>query len=156
MVFVAGKLLFLSVAFVIPIWLCGVWALFFYVVAAFVQGVTLSVVFQLAHCVEDASFPLPEADTGRMENGWAVHQIEATVDFAPNSRLVSWFTGGLNFQIEHHLFPRICHINYPAISRLVQRTCKEFGVEYLVHESVLTGIASHFRWLRKMGLPDAA
>ena len=156
-VFIVGKLVFFSMALVIPMLLWGVWAvLLFYAVAAFVQGVTLSVVFQLAHCVEDADFPLPNCRTSRIENDWAVHQVETTVDFARKNRLVAWFTGGLNFQIEHHLFPRICHVNYPAISRLVEETCKEFGVEYVVHETFFGCVASHFRWLRRMGMPDAA
>ena len=156
-VFIVGKLVFVSVGFVIPLLLHGVWpVLLFYVVTAFVQGVTLSVVFQLAHCVEGADFPLPERGTGRIESAWAVHQVETTVDFAPRNRLVCWYTGGLNFQIEHHLFPRICHVNYPAISRLVEETCKEFGVEYVVHETFFGCVASHFRWLRRMGMPDAA
>jgi len=156
-IFIVGKLVFFSAAFVIPILMCGVWAvLLFYVLATFVQSVTLSVVFQLAHCVEDADFPLPEGATGRMENAWAVHQVETTVDFARNNRLVAWFTGGLNFQIEHHLFPQICHVNYPAISKVVEETCREFGIKYVVHETFFTGVASHFRWLRRMGMPDVA
>ena len=156
-VFIVGKLVFFSAALVIPMLLCGVWpVLLVYVVATSVQGVSLSVVFQLAHCVENADFPLPEDETGRMPNAWAIHQVETTVDFAVNSRLVAWFTGGLNFQIEHHLFPRICHVNYPAISNLVEETCGEFGVKYAVHETFFAGIASHFRFLRRMGMPDAA
>ena len=66
---------------------------------------------------------MPRPETGRMENAWAIHQIETTVDFARRSRVASWLLGGLNFQIEHHLFPRICHVNYPAISTLVEQTC---------------------------------
>ena len=86
--------------------------------------------FQLAHCVEEAEFPLPAPKTGRIENAWAIHQVETTVDFARRSRVLSWLLGGLNFQIEHHLFPRICHVNYPAIAQVVETTCREFGVEY--------------------------
>ena len=156
-VFIVGKLVFFSVAFVIPMILCEAWAvLLCYFVAAFVQGVTLSVVFQLAHCVEDADFPMPERGTQRIENAWAIHQVETTVNFARQNRLVAWFTGGLNFQIEHHLFPRICHLNYPAISMLVEETSREFGVAYAAHESFSSGVVSHFRWLRQMGMPDAA
>lgn len=156
-VFIVGKLVFFSLAFVIPMLLFEFSAvLLCYVVAAFVQGVTLSVVFQLAHCVEDADFPVPDPGTGRIENDWAVHQVETTVNFATRKRFVTWLTGGLNFQIEHHLFPRICHVNYPAISRLVEATCSEFEIEYAVHETLFAGVASHFRWLRRMGMPEAA
>ena len=95
-----------------------------------VAGVVISVVFQLAHCVEEAEFPLPPAGSGSVENAWALHQAETTVDFARRSRVVSWLLGGLNFQIEHHLFPRVCHVNYPALSPIVEQACREFGVQY--------------------------
>jgi len=155
-VFIAGKVVFFTAAFVIPLLFYPVWAvLLCYFAAAFVEGVTLSIVFQLAHAVEEADFPMPASGTGRIENDWAVHQVETTVDFARTDRLVSWFTGGLNFQIEHHLFPRICHVNYPAISKVVEETCSEFGIRYVVHETFLAGMASHFRWLRRMGMSEA-
>jgi linoleoyl-CoA desaturase len=153
---IAGKAVFFSLALVIPLLQHPVWAvLLFYVTASVVQGVVLSVVFQLAHCVEEAAFPLPRKDTGRMEAAWAVHQVETTVDFARRSRLLSWFIGGLNFQIEHHLFPQICHVHYPALSLLVEQTCKEYGLRYVTHETFLAGAASHFRWLRRMGIAGA-
>lgn len=117
-------------------------------------GITLAVVFQVAHCVEEVAFPLPSAGTGRVERAWAIHQAETTVDFARPSRLVTWLLGGLNFQIEHHLFPRISHVNYPAISKLVEQTCRDFGVTYTEHRSFWEGITAHFRWLRRMGMPD--
>jgi linoleoyl-CoA desaturase len=156
--FVGGKGLFFSLAVVIPLLLHPAWAvLLFFLAASFVQGVILSAVFQLAHCVEEASFPLPSAETGRMEASWAVHQVETTVDFARGSRWLSWFVGGLNFQIEHHLFPQICHIHYPSISPLVEQTCREFGLRYVAHETLLASLASHFRWLRRMGMkPEEA
>jgi linoleoyl-CoA desaturase len=150
--FITGKVVFFSLALVIPLLLHPVWVvLLFYAAASFVQGVVLSVVFQLAHCVEQAAFPMPRQDTGRMEAAWAVHQLETTVNFARRSRLLSWLVGGLNFQIEHHLFPRICHINYPALSKVVEETCREFTVNYRSHPSLLAGLVSHFRWLRRMG-----
>lgn len=153
-IFLAGKALFFALAFGVPMLFhpLGV-VLVYYVVAALVLGVVLSVVFQLAHCVEEAEFPLPRPDTGRIENAWAIHQVETTVDFARRSRVAAWLLGGLNFQIEHHLFPRVCHVNYPAISKLVEATCREFGVRYTEHESFRAGLASHFRWLRQMGMP---
>jgi linoleoyl-CoA desaturase len=155
-IFLGGKAFFLALAFGAPLLLHPLWVvLSFYGVAAAVGGMVLSVVFQLAHCVEEAEFPLPRPDTGRVDNAWAVHQVETTVDFARKSRVVSWLLGGLNFQIEHHLFPRICHVNYPAISQLVEDTCREFGVRYTAHESFRAGLASHFRWLRRMGHSDS-
>lgn len=151
-VFVGGKLLFISLAFVIPMLLHS-WTVVIpvFFLTSFVQGLLLSVVFQLAHCVEDAEFPMPIEGTGRMENAWAVHQVETTVDFARKNRLVTWFTGSLNYQIEHHLFPQICHVNYPAISEVLESTCREFGVNYSAHDTVLAAVRSHYRWLREMG-----
>ncbi|HEV3116176.1 MAG TPA: acyl-CoA desaturase [Gemmataceae bacterium] len=155
--FIAGKVVFFSLAFVIPMLLHSVWTVFLcYAVASFVEGVVLGVVFQLAHCVEEAAFPLPAPNTGRMDAAWAVHQVETTVDFSRGSRMVSWFVGGLNFQIEHHLFPQICHVHYPALARLVEETCNEFGLRYKAHKSFLSGVVSHFRWLRRMGMPATA
>jgi linoleoyl-CoA desaturase len=154
-IFLGGKVLFFTLAFGIPLLFHPLWVvLVYYFVVAFVLGMVLSVVFQLAHCVEDAEFPLPRPDTGRIENAWAIHQVETTVDFARRSWLQAWLLGGLNFQIEHHLFPRICHINYPAIAKLVEATCREFGVKYTAHKTFWAGLASHFRWLRQMGRPD--
>ncbi len=150
--FIVGKVVFFTLAFVIPLLLHPVWAvLLFYVAASLVQGVALGVVFQLAHCVEEATFPLPREDTGRMEAEWAVHQVETTVNFARGNWLLSWYVGGLNFQIEHHLFPQICHVNYPALAPLVEETCREFGLRYSAHKTFRAGVASHFRWLRRMG-----
>lgn len=155
-IFVAGKAIFFSVAFGIPLLFHSVGAvLVYYVVAALALGTVLSVVFQAAHCVEEAEFPLPQEETGRIEHAWAVHQAGTTVDFVRRSRVVAWLLGGLNFQIEHHLFPRISHVNYPAISRLVEETCRDFGIKYAEHRSFRAGMASHFRWLRRMGMPSA-
>ena len=150
--FIVGKLTFFTVAFGLPLLLHPWWiVLAFYAGVSFVEGVVLSVVFQLAHCVEEADFPLPSPDTGRMATAWAEHQVQTTVDFAPRNWLLSWYIGGLNFQIEHHLFPQICHVHYPALAPLVQQTCHEFGLRYAVNHTFRTGVASHFRWLRQMG-----
>jgi linoleoyl-CoA desaturase len=155
-VFILGKVVFLTLAFGVPLLVHPWWVvLLYYTVTSSALGITLSIVFQMAHCVEGAAFPLPKPDTGRLPQSWAVHQVETTVDFARRSRVASWLLGGLNFQIEHHLFPRICHINYPALSKIVEQTCRDYGVKYAVHESFWAGLASHYRWLRRMGMPPA-
>ena len=154
-IFIACKLGFFALAIGIPLLFHPLWVVaLFYVVATVVVGMVLSVVFQLAHCVEQAEFPLP--DGGRIANAWAVHQVESSVDFARDSRMAAWLLGGLNFQIEHHLFPHICHVNYPAISGLVENTCREYGVHYTANPSFRAGVASHYRWLRRMGMPQTA
>jgi linoleoyl-CoA desaturase len=153
-IFVTGKVAFFTIAFGVPLLFHSVAALLVcYAAAALVAGAVLSVVFQVAHCVEEAQFPVPLATTGRMEHAWAVHQVQTTVDFARRSRVVTWLLGGLNFQIEHHLFPRISHVHYPAIAPIVEAACRDFGIAYAEHPSFRAGIASHFRWLRRMGMP---
>jgi linoleoyl-CoA desaturase len=154
-IFVSGKIFFFGVAFVLPM-MFHAWyvVLGAYAAMSFVQGVVLSVVFQLAHCVDEAKFPAPQPETGIMENEWAVHQVLTTVDFARRSKLAGWYTGGLNFQIEHHLFPRISHVHYPAVSQIVEETCREFGVPYAANETFLGAVASHYRFLKRMGQPE--
>jgi linoleoyl-CoA desaturase len=155
LVFFGGKLVFLSLAFAIPLALHPAWAVAAtYAATTVVVGIVLGVVFQLAHCVEEADFPR-DVDSGRMVAPWAVHQVETSVDFARDSRTASWLLGGLNFQIEHHLFSRICHVNYPAIAPVVEQTCREFGVRYKYNTTFLSALRSHYRWLREMGRPDA-
>jgi linoleoyl-CoA desaturase len=155
-IFVAGKLTFWTIAFGVPLLLHPFWVVAsVYVLAAAVTGIVLSTVFQLAHVVEHADFPL-EVSPGHIDNAWAIHQVETTVDFARDSSLASHLLGGLNYQIEHHLFPRICHVNYRAIAPIVERTCAEFGVRYNHNATVLEALRSHFRWLRRMGAAPAA
>jgi linoleoyl-CoA desaturase len=154
--FILGKLFSLGLVLVIPLFFHPWWVVaLFYLFVTGIMGVVMAVVFQLAHCVEEAEFPMPQKHTQRMERSWAEHQVETTVNFSGKSRILTWLLGGLNFQIEHHLFPRICHIHYPALSKIVQEVCRKFDVRYNVHKSLLAGIRSHFRWLRRMGMSDA-
>lgn len=155
--FVGGKLTFMLLAFGVPLLLHPFWtvALFYFVTVA-VTGVMLATVFQLAHTVEEARFSVPPADASHMPDSWAVHQAATTVDFAQDNRLVSWLVGGLNFQIEHHLFPTLSHVNYPAIAGVVEQTCREYGVPYHVNPTFGAAVASHFRWLKRMGQAPGA
>jgi linoleoyl-CoA desaturase len=155
-VFLGGKAAFLSLVFAVPMLLHPAWVvLLFYGATSMGVGVLMAVVFQLAHCVEHADFPLPRQGTGRLEKPWAIHQVETAVNFGRGNRALTWFLGGLNFQIEHHLLPRVCHVNYPAIAPLVEQTCREFGVRYAQHDSLLAGLRAHFLWLRRMGRAGA-
>ena len=154
--FVAGKVVFFCLAFAIPMLFHPVWTvLFYYVVAAWVLGGVMVLVFVTPHLVGDADFPLPDAP-GRIDRPWAVHQAGVTVDFARWNRPLTWLLGGLNYHKEHHLFPLICHVNYPAMSEVVEQTCRDFGVPYKEHRSFLSGIAAHYRWLRRMAREDQA
>jgi linoleoyl-CoA desaturase len=143
-------------ALLIPILVVG-WlpAVVFYVVSQFLAGIVLSLVFQLAHCVEEADFFDPATtEDGELKIDFAVHQLATTVDFCPNNRFVTWYVGGLNFQAIHHLFPRISHIHYPALAPIVAQTCAEYGVAYRVRHAMLALVRSHYRWLRRMGRGD--
>jgi linoleoyl-CoA desaturase len=155
--FIAGKVVFFSLAFVIPMLLHPWWAVLgVYSIAAFACGVVLSVVFQLAHCVGEAEFPVAVVSADgqqRMQTEWAVHQVQTTVNFARRNRVLGWLVGGLNFQIEHHLFHKICHIHYPALSKVVEEACREFGVRYSEHPTFFAAVASHYHWLTLMGQP---
>jgi linoleoyl-CoA desaturase len=155
--FVAGKLVFFAMAFAVPLQFHALGAvLACYALAAVVAGGLLSVVFQVGHCVEEAAFPVPDGETGRVDRPWAIHQVESSADFARGSRVVAWLAGGLNFQIEHHLFPRISHVHYPALAAIVEQTCREYGVRYTAFGSFRAAVRSHGRWLRRMGMPDPA
>ena len=108
-------------------------------------------VFQLAHNVEHTDFPMPAESSGKIENEWAIHQVETTANFATNNKVISWLVGGLNFQIEHHLFPKISHIHYPAISKIIRQTCNEFGIKYIEYKRMTHAIISHVAYLKKLG-----
>ncbi|MBC7487630.1 MAG: acyl-CoA desaturase [Cytophagaceae bacterium] len=121
-------------------------------IMTFVCGLTIAVVFQMAHVVEITSFPEPDAITSKINQEWAIHQIETTANFGTNNKILSWFLGGLNFQVEHHLFPRISHVHYPAINKLVKETCEEFNVSYIEFSSLGTAFWSHLKHIKKMGM----
>ncbi|HTA83841.1 MAG TPA: acyl-CoA desaturase [Bacteroidia bacterium] len=113
-------------------------------------GLLLALVFQPAHVVEDIKYPLPD-QSGNMENDWAVHQLYTTSNFAPNAKLLSWFVGGLNFQVEHHLFPTICHVHYKKIAPIVKQTAAEFNYPYHSQKTFVKAIATHARMLIELG-----
>jgi linoleoyl-CoA desaturase len=116
----------------------------------FFSGVILAYVFQLAHSVEGTSHPLPD-ENGVIENAWAVHQMNTTVNFSPGNRVISWYVGGLNYQIEHHLFPKICHVHYPKIAGIVKETAAEFNIPYMENKSFSKALQSHFIILKNLG-----
>jgi linoleoyl-CoA desaturase len=117
-------------------------------------GVVFGLVFQLAHISGDAAFPEPVGDPLHIEEEWAVSQVEATVDFAPRNWLLNLYIGGLNCQIEHHLLPHICHLNYPRLAPIVRATCEEFGLPYNCHPTWRAAFASHRRELRLLAQPN--
>lgn len=149
-----GKLLFLAWAVVIPVVVHPTWAVVpLWLLATGTLGIVLASVFQLAHCVVDADFVAPR--DGALQTDWAAHQVASTVDFARGSRFLAWYLGGLNFQVEHHLFPKICHVHYPALAPIVEATCRDHGLRYRAQPTLRRALAGNVRWLRIMGAPAA-
>ena len=152
LVFWGFKALYVFLFVVLPIYTLGLveWLVGFLVFSV-VTGFVISIIFQLAHTVEHTHFPMPNATTGKLEDEWAVHQLKTTANFAPQNKLISWFVGGLNYQIEHHLFPKISHIHYPEIRRIIKQTCQEYNVPYIEYAKMRSAVASHVAFLKQMG-----
>lgn len=146
------KILYLIIFMVIPIYVVGFkYFIIGYVISTFIMGFILSVVFHLAHTVEHTAFPMPNAATNKFEDEWAVHQIKTTANFATHNKLISWYVGGLNFQVEHHLFPKISHVHYPAISKIVRDACRDYGLNYIEFPKMRIAVSSHVSFLKQMG-----
>jgi linoleoyl-CoA desaturase len=150
--FWVSKVLYLVFYIIIPIAIVG-WSAWLvgFLCMHLAMGTTLSVVFQLAHVVEETEFETVTTDTRIIENEWAIHQLKTTANFAPDNKIISWFVGGLNYQIEHHLFSRVSHIHYPALSKIVVEKCREFDVEYNCIPTMNAAVASHFRFMKMLG-----
>jgi linoleoyl-CoA desaturase len=150
---ILGKILFVGWAFALPAalhlsWgLVGLWA-----IALVTLGNVMAFVFQLAHCVGEAEF----VERSEVDSGWMRHQLATTVDFAPTNFLLTWYLGGLNFQVEHHLFSRVCHVHYPALRRIVAETCRAHRVPYRCQPTLWSALEANWRWLRKLGEPATA
>lgn len=152
-VLVITKLIYFSIWIIVPMILGIVWwkVLLGFFVMHYVAGLILSVVFQLAHVVEDTVNPIPD-ENGELENTWAIHQLYTTANFAPKNWLVNWYTGGLNHQIEHHIFPNISHIHYGDIAEIVKQTAREFNLPYHEFQTTREAVFSHFRHLKELGV----
>ncbi len=148
-----SKALYFSVFMALPIMFSGAsWGA---VVIGFLgmhllAGLLLACIFQLAHVMEESDFSMP-SDDRKMENSWAVHQLQNTVNFAPTNKILSWYIGGLNFQIEHHLFPQICHVHYPKLAPIVAKTAAEHGLNYQVRPTFRNALRAHAQMLRYLG-----
>jgi len=148
-----GKAIFVAWAFLIPVLFHPTWKVIpLFALGLFVLGNVIASVFQLAHCVSEADF-LEAPLGGEMKTEWAEHQVNTTVDFARKNKFLSWYLGGLNYQVEHHLFPRVCHLHYPALSALVEESCAAHGIRYRAEPSLVSALSSNVRWLRLMGSP---
>jgi len=147
-IFWTTKVFYVFAFLVLPVAMLG-WlkALIGFLIVSCVCGLFISIVFQLAHVVEGNEFPSGK----KIETEWAVHQVNTTSNFATSNKILFWMLGGLNFQIEHHLFPHISHIHYPQVSRLVKETCQEFNIAYHEYTSMTQAFLSHLLYLRRLG-----
>lgn len=154
---VVFKLVYYVVILVIPMIMLPVspwFTLLCFFLMHYVAGFLLGLIFQTAHVMPSSEFPLPDND-GNMETNWAVHQLLTTTNYAPKSRVFSWYVGGLNFQIEHHLFPNICHVHYKRIASIVRDTAREYGLPYNSQHNFLAAILEHARMLHALGREGA-
>jgi linoleoyl-CoA desaturase len=148
---IAGKVLFVGWAIVAPL-LVYPWQVVLpsYLVFTMVTSVVTATTFQLAHCVEEADYSSPPQLTAEPRE-WATHEVETTVDFCPRNPVLTWLLGGLNYQIEHHLFPRVAHTHYPHIAGIVRRNAARHGIRYTAQPSLRIALRSHHRHLRSLG-----
>jgi len=149
-----GKAFFLMFAFVVPLLrhdpgpVVGI-----YVLVSMTMGLIFSVVFQLAHTVDNVEHPRSGHHGPRDE--WAEHQIATTANFATANPVATFLLGGLNHQREHHLFPKVAHVHYPALARLVREVCDQRGVPLREHATIAGAVRSHYRFVRSMGVKPA-
>jgi len=144
-----SKFLYLFFFLVLPVIMVGVLKTFIgYLITSFVCGWVISVVFQLAHLVTDSEFPVVSEQMQKVEHDWTIHQLVTTANFSTKSKVIGWFTGGLNFQIEHHLFPKISHVHYPSISKIVKEVCRQNNIIYREHATLLSAVRSHITYLK--------
>jgi len=149
----AWKLFYYSYALVLPIiMLPFAWWLILlaFISMHFVTGLLVSIVFQIAHIMPVNEFPLPD-DNGIINDNWYGHQFATTSNFSPNSNLLFWLIGGLNYQVEHHVLPDVCHVHYKKLTKIVSETAKEYGMPYHVKKSMLHAIWDHTNMLRMLG-----
>ena len=151
---VASKVIYLGIWILLPILILKLswWKILIgFFLMHYTAGLILSVIFQLAHIMDEAEMPMPEND-GSLKNTWAIHQLKTTVNFSPKNKFINWFTGGLNHQVEHHIFPNISHIHYGKIAEIVKKTAKEFNLPYNEFKTTRKAIIAHFNYLKLMGV----
>ncbi len=148
-----NKVWYLGITLILPMIMVSIpwWQMLLgFLLMHFMCGLVLALIFQTAHVIEETSF-FETGPEGSLENSWAIHQMRTTANFAQRSRIFSWFIGGLNYQIEHHLFPNICHVHYRKISKIVKATAEEFNLPYYQHRTFLGAVKSHFSLLHQLG-----
>jgi len=154
LIVIVSKALYITYIFVIPVLLLPItwWqALVGFVAMHFVSGFILAIIFQPAHVIEGTEYPVTD-EYGNLENNWAIHQLHTTTNFGHKHKWFSWYVGGLNYQVEHHLFPNICHVHYSKLAPIVEQTTKEFGLPYKSKETFLQAMIDHAKQMKALGM----
>ncbi len=154
----AWKIFYYAFALILPLIMVPLSS--WLVVAAFLSfhfmtGLIITMIFQTAHVMPSTEYPLPN-ENGVIENDWTLHQLITTTNYSPNSRVFAWFIGGLNHQVEHHLFPGICHVHYKRIAPIVKETAEEYGIPYQTIPTFWQALKYHTQMLRDLGRRDTA
>ena len=150
---IVWKLIYYSFALVLPIIMAPMaWyiVVFAFLGMHFITGNIITIIFQTAHVMPGSEFPQPNEE-GIIANNWTIHQLATTSNYSPKNKFFSWFVGGLNYQVEHHLFPNICHVHYRKLSRIVSETAKEYGIPYRIEKTFISAVWSHLMLLRQLG-----
>lgn len=150
---VSWKVIYYAYMFAIPYFFgnisFGFWLLCF-ITLHFVAGFILATIFQTAHVMPECDYPHAN-ENGTVENNWAIHQLQTTSNYAPKSRFFSWFVGGLNYQVEHHLFPNICHVHYKNISHIVRKKAEKYNLPYYTQKNYFSALVEHTKMLKSLG-----
>ncbi len=152
-ILIIWKLFYYSFALVLPLFIVPItsWIIVIaFITMHLVTGFLISTVFQIAHIMPDVAFPRPD-ENGLIAGDWSLHQMATTTNFAPGNRLFSWLIGGLNYQVEHHLLPNVCHVHYKDLSVIVADTAKEFGMPYYSQKTLGSAIWNHIKMLHQLG-----
>lgn len=155
-IFWLSKALYFFFYIALPIYMVGVIPFIIgFALMHITLGLTLALVFQLAHVVESTHFVDAQCDALQIADEWAIYQVQTTADFATNNKIISWLTGGLNYQVEHHLFPKISHVHYPAIHKIVKEACQKFSIRHNDYPSMTAALRSHFRFMKQLGIRNS-
>jgi linoleoyl-CoA desaturase len=157
MIMITTKVIYFSYIFVFPmlvLHLSFLQVFLGFLIMHYIAGFILAIIFQPAHVVEGTAYPMPDSE-GNLENNWAIHQLHTTTDFGKKQKLFSWYVGGLNYQVEHHLFPNICHVHYREIAKIVEATTQEFGLPYKSKETFIDALIAHARQLKVLSKKPA-
>ena len=150
---ILSKILYYIIFLIIPLIVLPIawyWIVLFFLAMHFVSGLIFSTIFQTAHVMPSSAYPLPD-ENGNIETDWAIHQLSTTTDYSPKSKIFSWLIGGLNYQVEHHLFPNISHVHYKNISGLVQSTAQKYNLPYNVQPNFFLAVRNHIIMLNILG-----